>query len=1678
MNITRHFTSVMGGIGLVLGLGLLPARANVAVTPASGGSVSADTAANAATPAWTSLGSITIAEQGSNRGDIGGGTLVLKAPNGFEFNTAVTPDITYTGNRNISAASVAVTDSSTLTITLTVTGSDKSDSFSIGKTTPVQVRPTSGTPLADGNLYRPATGGGTATIVGLVASSDPTGAGGTSLGALIELVGAAKQIALVTAPPATAIAGALFAPQPVLQIQDQFGTARTAANGGADNTTVVSAALGLGAGALQGTTNRTASNGTVTYTDLACPLVQTISLIFQSGTLVPTNSGTIVVSQGQAERLMFVTQPGGAIYGSLLSPQPSVKTTDRYGNDSILGLASSKLVALTLSAGTGALQGTNVLDIGTAAGNGLVTFSGLAVSAAGAGKQLTASTAGFTNAVSSSFTITPVTVIGSVTVSNKVYDGTTAASIATRSLSGVLGSDQVTLAGGVAVFANDMVGTNKAVTATGLSLSGAQAANYQLDSTSASTTASITPAALTVKADNQSRLYGATNPPLTVTYSGFAAGETLTNSGVTGAPVVTTTADVTSLPGSYPITVITGTLTAQNYTFTPAAGTLTVSKATLLVVADSLWRVYGVANPPLTVTYSGFASGDGSNSISGNPTVTTTATVSSPLGSYPITVQTGTLASAKYSFVPVNGTLAVQAAGTLWYDGFARAGDPGSLAPWIAQSGLWSVTGGILKGGTNTVSSYGMARVTNVWSDYFVQGRVQLPVGAYGGGLGGRLDAGTGARYAAWIYPETSPGNSNVLKVLKFQNATTFTVVQQTALASVGTNWHTLKLGFQGDRVAVHYDGTRLISVLDTDVQAPTNGTIDAEFWTDAVGYAMAFDDVLVSVVRAPFATNDAYSVAQGATLTVPDPGMLTNDASDVGDLTAVLASGPTKGVLNLSTNGGFSYTPNAGASGTDTFTYRANDGVSNSATATVTITITANTRPVANNDTNTVMSGTVLIVPAPGVLANDTDPNGQPLTAVLATSPTHGTLILNTNGGYTYSPAAYYTGTDSFTYRASDGLTNSTAATVTISITAFGTLFSENFTRTNNPGTLAPWINQAGTWTVTGGSLRAGSNTPASYGYVYLTNVWTDYALQARLRFASNGFGGGVGGRLDPTTGARYAVWVYPEGSAGGGNTLKLLKFQDWLGFSLMQQATLPGVGTNWHTVRVVFQGARLAVYYDGARLMSLVDPSPLAALGGIDLELWTDTTGYNMYFDDVQVTPPRFPGATNDAYTVVQGSSLTVSPPGVLTNDTNEFGGLIALAATAPAHGSVNLATNGGFTYTPVVTYSGADSFNYRVSDGVMTSQTATVSFTISADRPPVASNDTYTAYSGYPLVVAAPGVLVNDSDPDGQTLSALLVSGPTNGTLTLSSNGGFTYLAPSNYTGADAFTYRASDGISNSSPAKVSITVVRLGPLFSDNFTRTNDPGTLSPWVVQAGLWTVTGGVLRTASNSVSSYAYVYVPTNWGDYTFQARLRFPAGGYGGGFAGRLNAATGARYAAWVYPEGSPGGALVLKLLKFSDWTTFSTLGQAALPAVGTNWHTVQMTFLGSTISLSFDGSQLFSATDASQPNLSGGIGAEIWTDAAPYTFYVDDVQVTLPSLVTAPKIVGITPNSTNRTVTLAFTGASLTTYVVQAATNLTAPIVWVPVATNVSDSNGAWSFTDSTSARPVRFYRAATP
>src|SRR5580704_17129899 len=100
--------------------------------------------------------------------------------------------------------------------------------------------------------------------------------------------------------------------------------------------------------------------------------------------------------------------------------------------------------------------------------------------------------------------------------------------------------------------------------------------------------------------------------------------------------------------------------------------------------------------------------------------------------------------------------------------------------------------------------------------------------------------------------------------------------------------------------------------------------------------------------------------------------------------------------------------------------------------------------------------------------------------------------------------------------------------------------LYSDNFSRSTNPAPITPWLMPAsvpGIWEINNGAMLGQAQAADDYEYVYVTNVFTNYSVQARVSFsATNSWGGGIGGYLNTNTGAHYAAWLYPEGSDGGG--------------------------------------------------------------------------------------------------------------------------------------------------------------------------------------------------------------------------------------------------------------------------------------------------------------------------------------------------------------------------------------------------------------------------------------------------------------------------------------------------------------------------------------------------------------
>ncbi len=195
---------------------------------------------------------------------------------------------------------------------------------------------------------------------------------------------------------------------------------------------------------------------------------------------------------------------------------------------------------------------------------------------------------------------------------------------------------------------------------------------------------------------------------------------------------------------------------------------------------------------------------------------------------------------------------------------------------------------------------------------------------------------------------------------------------------------------------------------------------------------------------QTPVAADDAWSTDAGAALGVAAPGVLGNDSDADGDaLTAVLTSGPTSGSLALNADGSFSYTPDAGFAGTDSFAYRAFDGALYSNVASVSITVNAvvNLPPVANDDSaNAPLRKATAYAPVViGVLANDSDPDGSldPASVSIESQPNKGgTVAVTAEGTVAYTPRLRFRGKESFQYSVRDQAgARSNLATVTVTV-------------------------------------------------------------------------------------------------------------------------------------------------------------------------------------------------------------------------------------------------------------------------------------------------------------------------------------------------------------------------------------------------------------------------------------------------------------------------------------------------------------------------------------------------------------------------------------------------------------------------------------------------------------------
>jgi ELWxxDGT repeat protein/VCBS repeat-containing protein len=554
----------------------------------------------------------------------------------------------------------------------------------------------------------------------------------------------------------------------------------------------------------------------------------------------------------------------------------------------------------------------------------------------------------------------------------------------------------------------------------------------------------------------------------------------------------------------------------------------------------------------------------------------------------------------------------------------------------------------------------------------------------------------------------------------------------------------------------------------------------------------------VMSVNDNPTVVNDTYTIAEDSTLTVPvATGVLANDSDiDSTTLTVAVVTAPAHGTLTLNADGSFVYKPAANYFGADTFTYRTSDGNGGFANGTVSLTVTGVAdAPVGVNDSFTAPNdGTATTL---NVLTNDTDADGTSSLKVTAvsTGSLGGTITISADGrSLVYKAPLEGVGNDVFTYTVKDAEGNSSTATVTVNVYDAGSVTIRGFAYVDKD---ADGVRDTGEVGIPG---------------VLVTLTGTDVRGFSVSRSMLTGNDGS---------------YSFAELSSG---TYKIVESQPAAHTDGADKTTVPGATlTNDTFSNLVVSGNN--VYSEnnfgekplGSSYVTLAwflasAPAPAVQYRKVvaDAEQKAGHTALALMIRDggsaseINTSPAAFA----DAFAATEDTPLTVTAAnGVLKNDTDtENDPLTASVTQSPSHGTLSLAANGSFTYTPAANYSGQDTFKYRVSDGQFWSPAVTVTITVAnVNDDPVANNDAYQATSGTTLTVpVANGVLKNDTDIDGDTLAAVIVNQPTNGTVTMNSNGSFAYVPNTGFSGTDTFTYRASDPGTKNDTATVTITV----------------------------------------------------------------------------------------------------------------------------------------------------------------------------------------------------------------------------------------------------------------------------
>ncbi|WP_345318229.1 beta strand repeat-containing protein, partial [Novipirellula rosea] len=514
------------------------------------------------------------------------------------------------------------------------------------------------------------------------------------------------------------------------------------------------------------------------------------------------------------------------------------------------------------------------------------------------------------------------------------------------------------------------------------------------------------------------------------------------------------------------------------------------------------------------------------------------------------------------------------------------------------------------------------------------------------------------------------------------------------------------------------------------------------------------------------------------------------------GTVSYALNTGPANGNATVNPDGTFSYTPDADFNGTDSFSYDATDV--NGDVETQTVTVTVNPVDDASDDTATTNEDTAI---SGDVSLNDSYAGA--VTYALNTGPANGGATVNPDGTFTYTPAADFNGTDSFTYNATDVNGDVETQTVTVTVNPIDdanddTTVTDEDTAVNGdvstndtyagavgyalntgPSNGNATVNPDGTFTYTPDPDFNGSD---SFTYD-ATDVNGDIETQA------------VTVTVNAVDDASDDTATTNEDTAVSGDVSTNDTYAGAVGYALNTgaangNATVNPDGTFSYTPDPDFNGSD-SFTYDATDVNG-------------DIETQTVTVTVNPVDDANDDT------ATTNEDTAVSGD--------VSTNDT--YAGAVGYALnTGPANGNATVNADGTFTYTPDPDFNGSDSFTYDATDVNGDIETQTVTVTVNAVDD--ANDDTATTNEDTAVIGD-----VSTNDTYAGAVNYALNSGPANGNATVNPDGTFTYTPDADFNGSDSFTYDATDVNGEVETQTVTVTVNPVDDANDDTATTNED------------------------------------------------------------------------------------------------------------------------------------------------------------------------------------------------------------------------------------------------------------